>query len=237
MGGAPVSNGGNSAGGNATNGGESNTACAEFNDAPSAGTVAIIISNQTSQTIHVGTTEPISCGNPPLFRVADATGEDLPAVAFCRNACSWAMQEDPIGGCLAICLFPQAVKLEPFEATTVTWEAYMEELSLPEECSITGESVMCDRTRRIDPGTYTFSASAGTELDCSETLGDCGECMAQSLGGCTQPGRVSGTLFTATTTVQLDEAYGISSSNANNANFAAPAPGATAPVELIFTDP
>jgi hypothetical protein len=234
-----VSNGGNSAGGDATNGGGNNAACAEFLDTPSAGSVAIVISNQTSQTIHVGTTGPVNCSSPPLFRVADAAGDDLPEPALCRFPCSAAMQEDAIAGCPAICLFPQAVTLEPFEGTAVTWEAfYVESVSLPAECATIGESVSCDRTRRIEPGKFTFSASAGTELDCTETLGDCGECMAQGNGGCTRPARVGGTLFTATTSVDLDEAYGITGSNTAEANFAAPAaPGPTAPVELIFTDP
>jgi hypothetical protein len=146
------------------------------------------------------------------------------------------MQEGTLG-CPAICAFPSAVTLQPDEGTNVIWNGmYRQETSLPQSCFPEDEPVatsMCDRAVQIEPGRFTFSAQAGTELDCLQTTGSCVECTARGEGGCATPATIGGTLLTAQTRVDLDVSYGVGDSQPSGG---ATDIGATRPVEIVFEE-
>jgi hypothetical protein len=197
--------------------------------------VAVLIRNQTSETLHLGA-QQVDCSTPPLFHVQDAaTGNDLAEFGACRSPCDLVMQGGPVG-CPALCALPSAVTLQPGEGTSVVWSGlYPVQHTLPDECLPAGETqpLQCDRATQISAGAFTFTAQAGTELDCSQGPGPCGQCMPTGAGGCTTGAAViAGTLRTAETTVDLDASYGVGGDNV----AADVAVGSTIPVEIVFSD-
>lgn len=186
--------------------------CTGFaDDAPSA--VVVRILNTTGRGIHVGALQG-NCGIVPLFQVADATGEPISEPGFCRFSCQERLERGG-GGCPAICLTPKSVYLAAGESTFIIWEARSEQQSkLPESCVPAPDrfDLQCQVARALEAGTYTFTAQAGTTLDCSDSGGDCSACTQDPSGGCTTPGSViAGTLIRASTTVELDASYGVGS--------------------------
>ena len=223
------------------------TACAKYDDeGPTFVSVAII--NKTSAPIYLG--QPtVTCDVSPLFEVADARGGQLPNISRCRSSCADLRQEGA-AGCIDICLFPLSVALQPGEARATTWDGlFSVPAELPRQCvafDTDQKTVVCDQAQRIQPGTFTFSARAGTRLDCSQTQGAdaiCPPCTGEGNGGCATPGSlISGDTFTATATVTLDDSYGVYPTANGSSN---PSPGAgagpngnpeLASVELVFTD-
>jgi hypothetical protein len=105
-----------------------------------------------------------------------------------------------------------------------------------------GSEYGCDQAKRIEPGSYTFHAVAGTQNDCRMTTGSmCTSCTPDPNGGCsTQGALITGPLFEAEATVMLDQSYGFYP----NAADAEPSPGSgagpgglpMATVELVFTE-
>jgi hypothetical protein len=180
--------------------------------------------------------------------VADAGGERLPELGDCRSSCEQVMTHGPIGGCPAICRFPSVVTLAPGESTIEVWSGlYNETRTLPEACvdtDLAKQNLSCSQARQIQPGTFTFMAQAGTELDCMQTTGTaCGTCMPDGKGGCvTAGGLISGELLAAETTVDLGPGYGVYDSAARPANpdpgsGAGAAPGGMiASVNIVFRD-
>ena len=248
--------GGNGAGGNGAGGkayaGSAGTggadACTSFDD-DYAALVNVSISNQTNATIYLGE-ESVTCGTSPLFQVADANGAALITPGNCRSACV-SLRKQGQGGCVANCALPSAVALEPQEVLSTTWDGlFLVRAQLPATCVPyeTGGNTMvsCDQAKRIEPGSFTFSAHAGSAVDCSQTsgTGTCGACTASPNGGCSTPGSlVTGTIHSTQTTVVLNESYGIypapSPPAGSSAGDAAPAPGgsiAQLTVELVFTE-
>jgi hypothetical protein len=221
--------------------------CTTFDDDDAAGSVNVVISNQTSATIYLGQ-DMVTCGVAPLFQVADASGAALPDLGNCRTSCA-TLRKEGAGGCPAICAFPTSVALEPNEVLYTRWDGlFRVQGQLPAACMPfdTGEQmVSCDQAKRIQPDTFTFSARAGSGVDCSKTTGagTCSGCTHSPNGGCSTPGSViTGPLRTAQTTVLLDERYGVyataSSSPGPNAGDAE-LPGdaiALLAVELIFRE-
>jgi hypothetical protein len=131
-----------------------------------------------------------------------------------------------------------------------TWDGlFRVQGELPAKCvpyETGGDSkVSCDQAKRIEPGTFTFSARAGSGVDCSQTNanGACSACVPLPNGGCSASGAlIAGPIHTAQAVVTLDESYGVypapDASPGSNAGNAAPAPGgiaAVSTVELIFT--
>jgi hypothetical protein len=220
------------AGSGGDGGGSAGTDCSAFED-DLGWSVLVSIVNRTSQVIHVGQTE-VTCTNPPLFVVEDDTGDPLTDLSGCRTPCDAVMDGNP-AGCPGICLFPQAVTLEPDEGTNVIWSGLRRrEVRLPEQCLPMDEPVLvstCDFAVQIEPGTFTFTAQAGTELDCLQTTGTCGECMTRGEGGCATSATIAGTMLSAEVTVGLDASYGVG----NVANGAIDI-GSTLPVEIVFSD-
>ncbi len=237
--------GGTSKGGGATQGGAA--ACAKYDDeAPAFVSVELI--NKTNVPIYLGQSK-VTCEMSPLFQVADARGGELPSISRCRSSCA-DLRTQGAGGCTAICLFPLAVALQPGEQRFTTWDGlYSVPAALPSKCLAfenDGQTASCDQARRIQPGTFTFSARAGTGLDCSQTQGPegiCQACTQDGDGGCSTPGSlIGGDILTATATVTLDASYGVYGTANGSSN---PSPGAGAgpsgtpevsSVQLVFTN-
>jgi hypothetical protein len=239
---AGTHSGGSSSGG--TSSGGSASVCDGFDD-DLGYQLPVMITNEKASTIHVGA-EMGNCGFVPLFEVADVDGNPLAQLGDCRQSCEQVMRNGPLG-CPAICRFPNAVTLAPGEGTIEVWSGlFSEAAALPKSCvdpARQNDILSCDVARQIQPGTYTFSAQAGTVVDCSMTTGGpCGACMPDSQGGCTTPGVIAGDIVSAETTVELGPAYGVY----DTARPASPAPGCGAgaapagmiqSVSIVFRDP
>ena len=221
--------------------------CTSFDDDYGA-LVNVSISNQTGAPIYLGQ-DKVTCGVSPLFQVADGSGDVLPSLGNCRSPCA-ALRTQGVGGCPAICAFPTSVALQPNEVLYTTWDGlFSVQGHLPAKCVPSeaggGSMLSCDQAKRIEPGTFTFSAFAGSALDCSQTTaaGACSPCSAGLNGGCSTSGSlITGPMHVTGTTVELDESYGIypapAPAPAPSAGDAAPAPSgsrAVLMVELIFT--
>ena len=230
--------GGYHAGGSGVGGagvGGSGSECAKLgNDSPSS--VSILIENHTTRLLYVGT-QMVTCADVPLFQVRDNAGNELVSPSACGPNCADLM--NGIGGCPAICLFPSSITLAPGETVTTQWSGlFAARTKLPAACAPGTGLDLCDRATRIQPGTFTFTAEAGTSVDCSQTSNDCNVCTPNSEGGCrVQSSLIAGAIISAETTVNLDASYGIwptSSSGMGSSSSGASAP--IRPVELIFSD-
>ena len=228
---AGTSSGGTGSAGTAQGGSAgSSSVCDTFGD-DGGSFIGVDIVNKTSAVIYVGQPK-ITCEVEPLFSVASANGTALPSPSRCRSACGAA-----IGGCTAICLYPAAVELAPGASYSTSWDGLFDtNVQLPEAC-VTPErgSTSCQQARLIQPGTFSFSARAGSQLDCDQT--GCGSgCQPDGTGNCTTQGAlIGGDLRAATTTVQLDASFGVYAHilPPPGANIPAPAPSR---VQIVFAD-
>jgi hypothetical protein len=205
--------------------------------------IRVALINKTAAPIHLGD-EMVTCGAPSLFEVSDARGGRLTKPGDCRTPCQ-SLSSDGAGGCVALCAQPTTVTLQPGDVLFTTWDGLYEiQAELPKQCLPAGFSAQCSQARQITPGTYMFSAQAGSTLDCAQSAdGMCGACMPTGNGGCTTPGGlISGPMHKATSTVLLDASYGV---YGTPTPAPLPAnPGGDSPaeamafltVELVFTD-
>jgi hypothetical protein len=211
--------------------------CSAYDDeSPALSNVNVAIHNQTSAPIYLGQ-EMVTCAVAPLFQVQDAAGKTytLGPDSSCRQRCN-----AEVVGCPTICPYPTTIALQPGEVYNTQWSAmYFEVQQLPPECTSPNGSQQCSQVKAARAGVYTFSAFAGSGVDCSAVTGTCGACVPDS-GGCSLPGSViTGVKHKATTTETLDSTFGLYS-------LPAPLPGAEpmsgfpAPpvriVNLIFTE-
>ncbi len=240
-----TSNKGGTGSGATGHGGSAGSTCESFDDEPGY-FVSVVIINKTSAAIYLGQ-DTVNCGISPLFEVQNGSGEQLPAPGGCRSTCRAARTNGP-AGCPAICAFPSSIALQPGEVMYTSYSGLYEvQTTLPQQCVDPSFGVAsCSQAKQIQPGTFTFSARAGSSIDCSQTSGMCSSCIASGDGGCTTPGSlINGTMHSATATVLLDSSYGVFG------GYPAPAPafpgdpsggssssGAIAlrNVELVFTD-
>jgi hypothetical protein len=129
-------------------------------------------------------------------------------------------------------------KLDAGERMAIPWSGlYRFEAQLPSACNASrftgGGAVSCDVARRVEPGSYTFYAHAGSGYSCNEHSNGCGACVPGATGGCTVlDAIVTGPENTAQLPVDLDPGYGISGS-AGSSNMS----GAPLPIELVFRRP
>lgn len=236
------SGGGGISGGN-TGGVGGSSVCANYDDeAPAA--LRVMILNKTDAPIYLGQ-DMMTCSQAPLFEVADARGGKLPSWGGGCNASCSDLRMHGVIGCPAICFFPTSIMLQPGEQRFAPWSGlYAVPAVLPAECvpfESGDTSISCQMAKRIVPGTYEFSARAGTSLDCSQTTANsaCSACMSDGQGGCITAGSlITGKILTAKATVDLNQSYGVYGSSAD-----APAPGgnsgatANQAIELVFTNP
>lgn len=232
-GGSAAGNAGGSLGGHATSGGASTggATCAASSFADDQGwSVSVVIRNESKQTLHLGQAT-LTCGVGPFFKVEDAAGTPLPDLGDCRQPCESVVKGGGVG-CPAICRFPEAITLAPGEGTSTLWSGlFRTTVSVPVQCLPTGhnsEPLHCDRAQQIEPGRFRFIARAGTDLDCSSTIGTCGACEMSSVGGCrTSAALVAGKSLSAETTVELGGGYGVGPDVGNGMPY---------PVEIFFKD-
>ena len=208
---------GGSAGASAGSGGTAgDTACEGFGDDAEWG-IPVRILNGTNRTLYVGT-DTVACGTPPLFTVSDERDTFLhgpvtpPCGVLCEGGGRFTNCPPPI------CSLPNTVTLEPGGGSvTLIWDGlYTVDRILPIECKapeLGPPSIECIQARHIEPGRYIFRARAGTELDCSQTLGtgtECPACEQSGPEGCmTRGGLISGELLETEVTVDLGPAHGV----------------------------
>lgn len=198
--------------------------CQSFVDAKPH-SVPVLIRNDGKVAIHLGPRLE-NCAETPLFLVRDASGNVLTGPGRCRTPCESLLAGDPVGGCPAVCPVLKAVTLQPGETISVDWAGlFGVQDDLPSECVPKRADglefgTQCEHLQAIAAGTYTFSAEAGTTLDCSQILAEgCAKCMPDADGYCTTPyALVGGSRLMARVEAEFD------------------ARGQADPVELVFRD-
>lgn len=218
--------------------------CTAYDDEASA-YIPVWIINETARMLYLGP-RMASCSSAPEFEVADGSGVRLPPVTGCPGSCT-VLRTSGAGGCPTICLQPSAVELKPGEVIHTTWQGlYSVRASLPAHCAPDGAGpgeLQCEQAKRAAAGEFTFTAVAGSALDCSAgATGTCEPCVERDEGGCRRRGAlVGGAEHVAKTTAFLSVQYGLSPISTKTLpppggsgnSGAAPAP---AQVELIFRE-
>ncbi len=209
-------------------GGGQGDECSSFDD-DAEQTMEVVITNQTSQTLYVGPFEQ-SCGPAPLFSVHQEGRIVEYFDSYCSASCA-QVRDDGFLACPAICLFPGTIELEPGASYVIRWSGLVhEERTLPAVCSENEfgpeGDYACYRRAQITPGFYTFSARAGTELDCAGSADPtCGACEPQGEGACVHTGPIAaGDVLTAETLVEV----GVGDPGMPD--------GEVDPVEIVFTE-
>lgn len=190
-------------------GGSAGSSCESFDDHPPS-YVAVEIYNKTMAPIHLGQ-EEVNCGVSPPF-VVDQNGVPVGAGGDCRGTCQDLRTTGPVG-CPTICAYPNVLTLQPGEVFYTHWDArFTAEVTLPEQCLPNHDyGNTCVQARAIQPGSFTFSSSAGSSVDCSPGPdGLCAACQPTGNGGCQTPSAlIAGERIAASTTVVLNGAYGV----------------------------
>ena len=203
-------NGGASSGGTTTGGSGGSAQCAAFGNALGT-TVQVQIRNETQIPIHLGQVMP-SCANANLFSVADASGATLASPGFCMTSCDDVIH-GTIRACPAIaCALGSATTLQPGETLLTQWNGeFVVNEMLPASCRPVSGQSECQRIEGVTAGAFTFSAQAGSKLDCTQFGGGkCSACTPNKEGGCTTSGAVIGApLLAAQAKVTLDASYGV----------------------------
>jgi hypothetical protein len=214
--------------------------CSSFDDeSPIIFNVAVAIHNETTAPIYLGQ-DMVNCTTEPLFQVHDASGVLLLNDEACRQACQVVRNGDDIG-CPGLCAYPSSIALEPGGVYYTEWQTqYSVQQVLPPECVAAGQQ--CSQLKAVQPGVYTFSAVAGSAVDCSATTGECGPCTPES-GGCRYGGSlIAGAKHEASTVEMIDAGFGFNELPApampgtagSASSGAAPAPPVRY-INIIFT--
>ncbi|MDF3068901.1 MAG: hypothetical protein K0R38_4502 [Polyangiaceae bacterium] len=225
--------GGSAIGGTGVGGGDAE--CSALDDEPPI-EVLVEVRNETSHAIHLGP-QTSTCDLAPLFSVADAAGTALPALGWCRFSCQ-SFRDYGGAGCITSCPITETISLPAGESLFTTWDGlYRADRFLPARCVLNGEpeqQLTCDQAKVIRPGAFTFSAQAGTGLECSLSS-MCPSCQPDANGGCRTSGTlVTGKLLQAVTKVELVPRYG--ALRLPTPPGAAPEPLPPLTVTLVFTE-
>jgi len=218
-----TASGGTSTGGTGSGG---SSQCDAFLDEPGS-MVTVRLTNETMTPIYLGS-QMQGCGPAVLFQVANASGMPLQSPGFCTTTCEDIMHNTVMGCPPIACIITAAITLQPGESALRQWSgAFMVSATLPPACRPAAGTSECERIAGVQPGAFTFSAQAGTALDCTKFGGSmCQACMPDSGGGCATSGAlIAGTLLSAETKVMLDGSYGVGGSGGG---------GMTRPVEIVF---
>jgi hypothetical protein len=178
--------------------------CTSFMD---QGTWSLLvqIKNEMSQTLYVG--QPTtSCEVKRLFKVEDGGRTELPSLEGCHTSCQTMMQSGP-ATCPTACATPSTVTLQPGQTIQIPWDGrFGVPQSLPAQCLQSGVQApaSCVQAHRVEAAAFTFSAQAGTQLECLQPGGTC-TCTPNSNGGCTSAGStIGGTIYTSEYFVKLE---------------------------------
>jgi hypothetical protein len=163
------------------------------------------IKNEMTQTLYVG--QPTtSCEPKRLFKVEDGARTELPSLDGCHTSCQTMMQSGPTT-CPTVCTTPSTVTLQPGQTIQIPWDGrFGVEHSLPAQCLQAGAlaPATCVQAQRIEANAFTFSAQAGTHLECLQPGGTC-TCTMNANGGCTSAGStIGGTIYTSEYFVKLE---------------------------------
>lgn len=217
--------------------------CSSFDDEqPGFISINVAIHNQAKVPVYLGQ-ETLDCGVDALFQVRDESGALLAMDdRACRQPCQVVRDGGGIG-CPTICALPSTIALPPGGVYYTQWSGqYQVMQALPPECISPGGSQQCSQLKTIRPGVYTFSAVAGSTVDCSAGTGMCGECVPEA-GGCRLQGSViAGGKHEASTVETLAGSFGLydlpapsnPGAGGTGANGAAPAPPVRT-VNIVFT--
>ncbi len=144
--------------------------------------------------------------------MADAAGKALASPGFCMTSCNDVIH-GTVRGCPAIaCALGSAITLQPGDSMLTQWSGeFVVNEMLPPACRPANGQSDCQRIEGVQPGAFTFSAQAGTKLDCTQFGGGmCAACTPNKEGGCTTFGAViAAPLLAAETKVVLDGGYGV----------------------------
>jgi hypothetical protein len=164
------------------------------------------IENKMSRTLYLGQDEA-SCNVERLFQVADGARVVLPSLDNCHTSCDQMMSSGPVT-CPLNCPSPSTVKLDPNQTLQIPWDGRFGVMqTLPATClaAPATEPATCVQAQRIEPAIFTFSARAGSSLQCLNA-GAC-SCTPNPAGGCTTPGSlIAGTVYTTQYVVKLEPA-------------------------------
>jgi hypothetical protein len=165
----------------------------------------IHIENKSTRTLYLGQ-EEMSCPIEPLFEVQDGARAKLPSLADCRTSCDAMMTTGPVV-CPLNCASPSTIKLDPNQSLQIPWDGrFAVTQTLPQGClgSTAAGPVTCVQAARIEAAFFTFSAKAGSSVQCLDPSGKCA-CMPNTNGGCVTAGSViSGTVYTTEYLVKLE---------------------------------
>lgn len=213
---AGVATGGNGLGGKAD--------CDAYKD-EGAANIPVRIINATKAPLYLGP-QP-ACGAAPLFNVTDAAGNLLPSPSFCQLTCQGFINGGGIACPAIACPIGAVLTLQPGEDSLQLWNGlHNEAVLLTPECRPASGESMCLRVAAVEPGTFTFSATAGSQLACS--VSSCMTCTPSSTGGCTTfGGAVLEPTRSAETKVMLDGSYGLGGPGGG---------GMVRSVEIVFKD-
>lgn len=239
--GAGTGSGGTGSGGESSTGGSGDPCDLFDNDAP--GQLEVLIINQRSTSIFLGSQQSGCAGRDAPFTLASENGNHIRWFPIeCDFTCA-ELRDVGYPECYGLsCLHPIVVEVMSGESHSVPWNALvLKTRTMPGECiaDVGGpmNAIVCDQARRMQPGTFTFGARAGTELDCSQSADpvSCNICLPSAASGCSHsPGNIGGEFLNAEVTVKLDESYGVT------ADAAGPRPdqdpGSIKPVEIVFTE-
>jgi len=161
--------------------------CTSFRDADAPAGVSVHIVNETSGVIYLGQ-KAINCVAEPLFQVHDQDGMELFPPGPCRSC------QDVMSGsyaCFANCPWTPAVTLQPGEALDQAWTGLfgVGVQELPRACLSAPlpleAATSCSYAAAAQPGKFTFSAKAGTAMECgAPEASTCGACQPNANGGC-----------------------------------------------------
>jgi hypothetical protein len=187
------------------------------------GMLTIRLVNDTSAAIHLGEEEH-GCfpSRGWRFIVRDGTGARLADVGVCQTC--RAATVTGVGDCPTICLRASALTLAPGEHADLSWDGlFSTSVPLPKACALAPAAPSeCRKATRVQPGSYVFSALAGSSMLCDESDVACSKCQPRETGGCETNGALVESLdLEASTETTLGEG---------------PTFGVVDPIELVFRD-
>lgn len=163
------------------------------------------IENKMSRTLYLGQQEQ-GCQAQRLFKVADGARAELLSLDNCHTSCDQMMAGGPVA-CPLACASPTTIKLDPSQALQIPWDGrYGVMQTLPQSCLKAAQAApaTCLQAERILPAIFTFSAQAGSSMQCLGPAGSC-TCAPNQAGGCSSPSSViGGTIYTTQYIVKLE---------------------------------
>ncbi|HVY31396.1 MAG TPA: hypothetical protein VHB79_32810 [Polyangiaceae bacterium] len=177
-------------------------ACSTYAD-KSGYQLVVHIQNQMSRTLYLGQDE-MSCNAERLFQVEDGARHVLPSLENCHTSCDQMMTSGP-ATCPLVCQAPATIKLDPNQTLQVPWDGRFGVMqTLPQACLPATQTApaSCVQADRIGPAIFTFSAKAGSSMQC--LTGTC-TCTPNQAGGCSNASSlISGTIYTTEYVVKLE---------------------------------